>query len=60
MTRRLAREEGLCVGPSAGANVAAALRLAESLRDDAPAVIVTVLPDDGTRYLSERFWDVAS
>jgi len=59
MTRRLAREEGLCVGPSAGANVAAALRLAETLRDDAPAVIVTVLPDDGTRYLSERFWDVA-
>ena len=57
MTRRLAREEGLCVGPSAGANVAAALRVAEQLPAGERAVVVTVLPDDGARYLSERFWE---
>jgi len=59
MTRRLACEEGLCVGPSAGANVAAALRVAEALPLGERAVVVTVLPDDGNRYLSERFWEAA-
>lgn len=54
MTRRLAREEGLLVGVSAGANVAAALRVAQELEE---GVVVTVLCDTGTRYLSERFWD---
>ena len=53
MTRRLAREEGLLVGVSSGGNVAAALRVAESLDQ---GVIVTVLCDTGTRYLSDRFW----
>ncbi len=56
MTRRLAREEGLWVGPSAGANVAAALRVAAEVPAGAPAVVVTVLPDGGARYVSERFW----
>jgi cysteine synthase B len=51
MARRLAREEGLLVGVSGGAAVAATLRVAESL--DARAVLVTVLPDSGERYLSE-------
>lgn len=54
MTRRLAHEEGLLVGPSAGANVATALRVARTL--DAGHV-VTILPDTGTRYLSDDFWD---
>jgi len=49
MTQRLAREEGLFVGPSSGANVFAAWRLAASLRP--PAVVVTVLCDGGDRYL---------
>ena len=49
MTGKLAREEGLLVGPSSGANVFAARRLAESLQE--PAVIVTVLCDGGERYL---------
>ena len=53
MTRRLAREEGLLVGPSAGANVATALRIAHTL--DAGCV-VTILCDTGTRYLSDAFW----
>ncbi len=54
MTRRLAREEGLLVGPSAGANVAIALEVAHSL--DA-GTVVTILPDTGTRYLSDDFWE---
>lgn len=53
--RRLAREEGVFVGPSAGASVAAALRVAREL-DGEPATVVTILPDGGTRYLSEEFW----
>ena len=55
MTRRLAREEGLLVGVSAGANVFAALRLARQLKSE--AVIVTILCDGGGKYLSEDFWD---
>ena len=49
MTRRLAHEQGIFVGPSSGANVFAARRLAASLRP--PAVVVTVLCDGGERYL---------
>jgi cysteine synthase B len=57
MCRRLVREEGLFVGPSSGANVAAALRVA---RDAGPgAVVATILCDGGGRYLSERFWEEA-
>ncbi|MBA3243184.1 MAG: pyridoxal-phosphate dependent enzyme, partial [Acidobacteria bacterium] len=55
MTRRLAREAGLFVGVSAGANVFAALRLARTLGPG--SVVVTVLCDGGAKYLSEKFWD---
>jgi cysteine synthase B len=55
MVKRLAREEGLLVGISAAANMVCALRLAEELEE---GVIVTILCDSGTRYLSERFWHV--
>ena len=48
--RRLAREEGLLVGISAGANVWAACRVAEALTPD--QIVVTVLCDTGERYLS--------
>lgn len=48
--KRLAREEGLLVGISSGANVLAASRVAQSLGPDAR--VVTVLPDSGERYLS--------
>lgn len=47
---RLAREEGLLVGPSSGANVTAALRVARKLSRH--QVVVTVLPDTGMRYLA--------
>jgi cystathionine beta-synthase len=55
MTRRLAREEGLLVGGSAGLAVAAAVRLAEQAPAD--AVIVVLLPDGGRGYLSKIFND---
>jgi S-sulfo-L-cysteine synthase (O-acetyl-L-serine-dependent) len=54
MARRLAREEGLFVGVSSGANVLAALRYARGLPHG--SVVVTVLCDGGGRYLSEDFW----
>jgi S-sulfo-L-cysteine synthase (O-acetyl-L-serine-dependent) len=58
MTRRLAREEGLLVGVSAGANVAAAVRVAGELAAAGRrAVIVTILCDGGEKYLSEGFWN---
>jgi S-sulfo-L-cysteine synthase (O-acetyl-L-serine-dependent) len=57
MTRRLAREEGWLVGVSAGAAVAAALKIARRIRQ---GVIVTILCDGGDKYLSERFWDEAN
>jgi cysteine synthase A len=49
MAFRLAREEGLFAGASTGANVVAALRLAERLGPD--ATIVTVMCDTGMKYL---------
>ncbi len=52
--RRLAYLEGLMVGPSSGAAMAASLKLAEDLRE---AVIVTVFPDSGDRYLSTPLWE---
>lgn len=53
-TLRLAREEGIFVGISSGANVFAALELAKTLPQD--SVIVTVLCDSGFRYLSDELW----
>jgi len=50
MARRLAREEGLFAGTSSGANVVAAIRLAERLGPDATAV--TLMADSGMKYLS--------
>jgi cysteine synthase B len=58
MSRRLAREEGLLVGVSSGANVAAALRIAGELAaEGCPGTVVTILCDGGGKYLSEEFWD---
>ncbi len=50
MKQRLAHEEGLLVGISAGANLVAALRVAEQLGPEAD--VVTVLCDTGERYFS--------
>ena len=58
MVRRLAREEGLLVGISSGANVDAALQLGRDLhREGKSALIVTMLCDSADKYLSEHFWD---
>jgi S-sulfo-L-cysteine synthase (O-acetyl-L-serine-dependent) len=54
MAKRLVRSEGWFVGISAAANVAAAMKVAERIDE---GVIVTVLCDDGSKYLSEKFWD---
>ena len=50
MTRRLSREEGMFAGTSSGANVVAALRVAERLGPE--ATIATIMVDSGFRYLS--------
>lgn len=50
MARRLAREEGLFAGTSSGANVIAAIRMAERLGPE--STIVTLLVDSGLKYLS--------
>jgi cysteine synthase B len=58
MVKRLAREEGLLVGISAGAAVVASAKIAaEENAAGRQAVIVTVLPDSADKYLSERFWE---
>ncbi len=49
MTKRLAREEGLLLGPSAGANVHAALEVSRKM--DPGQRVVTILCDGGERYL---------
>jgi cysteine synthase B len=53
MTRRLAREEGIFTGPSGGAAVLAAVRIAQA----EPGEIVVLIADGGERYLSTPLWE---
>ena len=53
MCLKLAREEGLLIGVSSGANMVAALRIAERAKD---GVVVTIFCDSAAKYLSESFW----
>ncbi|MBN1314354.1 MAG: cysteine synthase family protein [Anaerolineales bacterium] len=53
MARRLAQEEGIFAGVSGAAAVTGALRLAQNIDS---GVVVTILPDAGYKYLSEKFW----
>lgn len=55
MARRLMTQEGLLAGPSSGAAVSAAVRVAERL--DAGECVVTLLPDTGERYVSTEAFD---
>jgi len=57
---RLSREEGLLAGISSGAAVAGCMNVARRLKKDEEAVIVTIFPDSGDKYLSERFWTEAA
>ena len=57
--QQLAERDGLVIGPSSGAALAASLRLAKRLASsspDTPATIVTIFPDSGARYVAEGFF----
>lgn len=54
MARFLAQEEGLFLGISAAAAVKAAVDVGRTLTN---GVVTTILPDNGFKYLSEKFWD---
>ena len=54
MVKRLAREEGILVGISAGAAVVTSLRVAREIE---AGVIATIFPDGADKYLSETFWE---
>ncbi len=55
VTRRLVKEEGIFCGGSSGTAMAAALRYAQALGPD--RLVVVILPDSGSRYLSKVFDD---
>jgi S-sulfo-L-cysteine synthase (O-acetyl-L-serine-dependent) len=57
MVKRLAREEGLLVSPSAGAALVGCFAVAKKIPSGQRALIVTVFPDSAAKYLSERFWE---
>ena len=54
MLKLLAKKEGLFVGISSGAAMAASLKVASEIES---GTIVTIFPDSGTKYLSEYFWE---
>lgn len=56
MARRLAKEEGLLVGPSSGAAIKAAIDVAKTMKSNQR--VVTVAPDNGERYLSTGVFNV--
>ncbi len=57
LVKRLSREEGLLLSPSAAAALAGCFKVAQSIPSGQHAVMVTVFPDSGEKYLSERFWE---
>ncbi len=56
LVKHLAREEGILAGVSSGGALWACMDIARRLPPDERAVIVTVFPDSGEKYLTERFW----
>jgi cysteine synthase B len=58
MVLKLAREEGLLVGPSSGANLVAAIRIAERLKSQGvnDGVVVTIFCDSAAKYMNDRWW----
>ncbi|HEY2462002.1 MAG TPA: cysteine synthase family protein [Candidatus Acidoferrum sp.] len=57
LVKRLAREEGLLVSPSAAAALCGCFSVARKIPSKERAVMVTVFADSAAKYLSERFWD---
>lgn len=57
MVKRIAREEGLLVSPSAAAALVGCFQVARKLKAGERAVIVTVFADSAAKYLTERFWE---
>ena len=57
LVKRLAREEGLLVSPSAAAALLGCFQVAAGIPKNANAVIVTIFADSAAKYLNERFWD---
>jgi len=57
LVKRLAREEGLLVSPSAAAALLGCFQVAERVPKNETAVIVTVFADSAAKYLNERFWE---
>jgi len=57
LVKRIAREEGLLVSPSAAATLLGCFHVARGLGVNERAVIVTVFADSASKYLTERFWD---
>ncbi len=57
VTQALARAAGLFVGFSSGAAVAAAVQVAKELPENSDGVVVTLLPDDGSKYVSLGLFD---
>jgi cysteine synthase B len=57
LVKRVAREEGMLISPSAGAALLGCFQVANNIPGDQSAVIVTVFADSAAKYLNERFWD---
>ena len=57
LIKRVAREEGLLISPSAAAALLGCFHVANNIPSQQQGVIVTVFADSGAKYLSERFWD---
>jgi cysteine synthase B len=57
LVKRLAREEGLLVSPSAAAALLGCFAVAKTVPSGEKANIVTIFADSASKYLSERFWD---
>jgi S-sulfo-L-cysteine synthase (O-acetyl-L-serine-dependent) len=59
LVKRLAREEGILAGVSSGAALWAGMEIARNLPRAERAVVVTIFPDSGEKYLTEQFWSEA-
>jgi cysteine synthase B len=57
LVKRVAREEGMLISPSAGAALLGCFEVANNIPREQPAVIITIFADSAVKYLNERFWN---